>query len=295
MSDMTANSKLRTIVRWGLYPFSWLITLSGITLFLHDVIEPQTAWMLNAGILASLYLVIERLVPYEERWSMTLPSFISDIKFVIINTSFVNGFSAILAFFTISLSSNNQGVASEWPLLVQVIVCLLIFEVINYSLHRTMHEAKGRVGEFLWRAHAAHHLPPRLYLIMHAVFHPINGAIIISLAIITPIWIMGYSQSAVTVFFMVNGLHGLLSHFNVDVRMGWFNYILVGPELHRYHHSADVGEAKNYGATLSIYDQLFGTFVYHPGTPPVDLGVAESSGFPDYDRTLAVLKLPFVR
>ena len=77
--------------------------------------------------------------------------------------------------------------------------------------------------------------------------------------------------------------------------MGWFNYIFVGTELHRYHHSAEINESKNYGATLSIYDQLFGTFVYHPGRPPAQLGVAEPSGFPDYDQTLAVLKLPFLK
>lgn len=281
------------VVRWGLYPFSWLITLSGITLFLHDVVEPKTAWVINAGILASLYLVIERVVPYEKRWSMTMPSFISDIKFAAINSGFITGLSAALALFTISISGNNQGMASEWPPLVQLIACFLIFEAFNYSLHRTMHEAKGTLGKFLWRVHAAHHLPPRLYLIMHAVFHPINGIIIAGLAIIMPIWLVGYSQEVVTMFFMINGLHGLISHFNVDIRMGWFNYILVGPELHRYHHSADVNEAKNYGATLSVYDQLFGTFVYHPGTPPEQLGVSESAGFPDYDRTMAVLKLPF--
>ncbi|MBL4766772.1 MAG: hypothetical protein JKY94_03535 [Rhodobacteraceae bacterium] len=50
--------------------------------------------------------------------------------------------------------------------------------------------------------------------------------------------------------------------------------------MYLYHHSADVNEAKNYGATLSIYDQLFGTFVYHPGIPPKEFGVHPNSGQP---------------
>jgi sterol desaturase/sphingolipid hydroxylase (fatty acid hydroxylase superfamily) len=174
-----------------------------------------------------------------------------------------------------------------------VITALLVFEALNYAMHRAMHEMKGPVGRFLWLSHAAHHLPPRLYLIMHAVFHPINAVFIQTFAIILPIWLMGYDQKAVTMFMMINGLHGLISHFNVDVRLGWFNYIFVGPETHRYHHSADVKEAKNYGNTLTIFDILFGTFVYKPGKPPAELGVDANAGFPSYDKTLSVLAMPF--
>ncbi len=74
---------------------------------------------------------------------------------------------------------------------------------------------------------------------------------------------------------------------------GWLNYIFVGTELHRYHHSADVSEARNYGATLSVFDRLFGTFVYHPGLPPQALGFDASTGLPACERTFAVLALPF--
>ena len=96
-------------------------------------------------------------------------------------------------------------------------------------------------------------------------------------------------------FLMINGMHGLISHFNVDIRMGVANYLFVGPELHRYHHSANVDESKNYGATLSIFDQLFGTFVYNPGKAPKELGVDPATGLPAYERFFAVLKLPFSR
>lgn len=226
---------------------------------------------------------------------MSLKSFLADFKFVALNSALVASTSAILALFTISLSGANQGPASNFPVLTQLIMCLLIFEAINYTLHRAMHEIKGPIGRLMWLTHAAHHLPPRLYLVMHAVFHPINGMVIQIFALILPVWFMGYSQNVVTVFLMINGMHGLISHFNVDVRMGWANYIFVGPELHRYHHSADVDEAKNYGATLSLYDQLFGTFVYHPGVPPKELGVDPSTGLPPYERFFDVLKLPFQR
>ena len=156
-----------------------------------------------------------------------------------------------------------------------------------------MHELQGPIGRFLWRSHAAHHLPPRLYLVMHAVFHPFNAIIVQGLVITLPIWLMGYGLRAVAMFMMINGLHGVISLFNVDIRAGWMNYIFVGPEIHRYHHSADVNEAKNFGNTLSIYDVLLGTFVYCPGIPPADLGVRSDTGLPAYERFFAVMALPF--
>jgi hypothetical protein len=42
-----------------------------------------------------------------------------------------------------------------------------------------------------------------------------------------------------------------------------------------------------------IYDLLFGTFVYHPGVPPADLGVSTATGLPPYERFFAVMALPF--
>jgi sterol desaturase/sphingolipid hydroxylase (fatty acid hydroxylase superfamily) len=283
----------RILVRYGLYPLSWAVALSGFHLIWTTDIEPRQIWGAVAGSLALLYLIVEWLLPYEQRWAMTWRSFLADFRFAFINTIFVAGLSAGLALFAIGISGDLTGPARHWPPFLQLVSCLLIFEGINYTLHRLMHEAKGWPGTLLWSVHAAHHLPPRLYLVMHAVFHPVNGVIIQGLAIILPIWLMGYDQRVVTMFLIINGMHGLISHFNVDVRMGWLNYVFVGPELHRYHHSARVDEAKNYGATLSVFDWLFGTFVYHPGIPPKNLGVAPSSGLPPYERTWAVLKLPF--
>lgn len=296
MDDVQSTAKtdqsLRTMVRWGLYPASWAVVLVALAV-LETGAEPRLVWGVCVGVLAATYLMVEFLIPYEKRWSMTLRSFFSDLKYAGLNSIFLSGLSAFFAVFAISIAGRTDGVASDWSLPLQVVTCLLIFEACNYLIHRTMHEGKGVVGAFLWRMHAAHHLPPRLYLVMHAVFHPLNGVVIQAFAIILPIWAMGYSEKAVVVYLIINGMHGLISHFNVDVRMGWATYIFVGPELHRYHHSADVNEAKNYGATLSVYDQLFGTFVYHPGTPPRELGVDPSLGLPAYETILPVMALPF--
>jgi sterol desaturase/sphingolipid hydroxylase (fatty acid hydroxylase superfamily) len=290
---MTPDTTLRRLVRWGLYPASWAIVLFGfhrINAWGHD---PRMVWGQTVGVLLPIYLAIEIMLPYQKRWAMTWASFRADLKFVVMNAGSSALISAALAYVTITTAGDHTGPATGWPLPLQLLACLLIFEAANYALHRAMHELGGPLGRFLWRSHAAHHLPPRLYLVMHAVFHPINAVFIQTLAITLPIWVMGYDAKTVAMFFMINGMHGLISHFNVDVRMGWFSYVFAGTETHRYHHSAAVTEAKNYGATLMIYDLLFGTFVYRPGVAPAELGTPADSGLPTYERFGAVMALPF--
>src|SRR5207247_10960014 len=85
----------------------------------------------------------------------------------------------------------------------------------------------------------------------------------------------------------------LISHCNVDIRAGWFNYLLVGTELHRFHHSANLSESKNYAVTLSFLDVVFGTFYYRPGSLPERLGVVDPSAYPNSEEFWKVMKLPF--
>jgi sterol desaturase/sphingolipid hydroxylase (fatty acid hydroxylase superfamily) len=287
------DSMIRRLVRWGLYPASWAAVLFGFHRIIAWGDDPRAVWGQTTGALLAVYLLVEFTLPYEKRWAMTWPSFRADLKFVVSNAATLAAISAGLAYFTISTAGTHPGPASSWPIPAQLAAALLIFEAINYTLHRAMHQMRGPVGRFLWRSHAAHHLPPRLYLVMHAVFHPINALIIQGLAIILPVWAMGYGPEAAAMFLMINGMHGLISHFNVDIRAGWANYLFVGTELHRYHHSAVVSDAGNFGATLSIFDIAFGTFVYRPGLPPAELGVDPASGLPAYERYGAVMALPF--
>lgn len=290
-----SDSTGRLFVRWGLYPLLWVINLGTFYLIWYTDAAPAKLSSISVGCVFLLCFAAEFLYPHDKRWAMTWRSLWSDLKFAVPNSLALRVLGFAFGYIGISASGGLPGPANDWPLPVQLVSCLLIFEGFNYGVHRAMHELPGRFGAWLWRVHAAHHLPPRLYLVMHAVFHPINALIIRGLVIVLPIWVMGYDQQVIAMFGMIMALHGIISHFNVDMRMGWANYLFVGPELHRYHHSARSDEAKNYGATLSVFDQLFGTFVYRPGEAPRDLGVHPDSKLPDYDRIGAVMALPFRR
>lgn len=292
---MEQDGLVRRIVRWGLYPASWAWIAFGLYAFLRMNVDERPAWVLITLPLLLSYLAIELILPMQRRWSMSWRNLLPDIVYIGLAGASIALLSTALALISITLSGQADGPARDWPLWLQVPVLFLVFEFMNYHIHRAMHELRGPLGRLLWHIHAAHHLPRRLYLLMHAVSHPLNAVAIQGLAIILPIWIMGYRPDAVLIFLVVNAFHGILSHFNVDLRMGWANYLFVGPELHRYHHSADISEAKNYGATLSVWDQLFGTFVYRPGEAPQNLGTDPDDALPDYGQIHTVLTLPFRR
>ena len=290
---MNDNSLARRIIRWGLYPASWAWIAAGLWYVLHTQADERPAWILITLPLLLTYLVLELTVPLERRWSMTWRNLLPDITYIGLSGATVALTSTGLAMLSFTISGPADGPASTWPLWIQVPVLFLVFEFLNYHIHRGMHELQGPIGRILWQVHAAHHLPDRLYLLMHAVSHPLNAVFIQGIAIILPIWLMGYQPEVVLIFLVVNAFHGIVSHFNVDVRLGWASYVFVGPEVHRYHHSAKISEAKNYGATLMIWDQIFGTFVYRPGTPPAELGTDPYAELPDYRNIVSVLSLPF--
>ncbi len=292
---MIANQKIRTIVSWTIYPFSWLILLAVYFGAEAGYYKLEITPSILGGFLIVFYLICERVIPYEAKWQMTWRSFLSDLKYLISTSAFSAVIGAAMAYFTITVSNNNNGIASHWPFLVQLIACILIYDALEYATHRAMHELPGATGKFLWRVHAAHHLPPKVYIMMHAVFHPLNVLNNNFLVMTLPIWLMGYDPHVVTLFILINTLNGLISHFNVDVRLGWLNYVMVATELHRYHHSADIDEAKNFGANVPFYDLLFGTFVYRPGVPPKNLGVLHDTKYPDYGDYAKVLALPFTK
>lgn len=285
---------LRTVVRWSVYPFCWLVAASFYSGAWQGQLHWSAALTLSNGSLIVLLIGTELLIPYQRRWGASWRSFFTDLKYMAVNGAFLGAVRFGLALVAISAAGTSTGPASEWPVWLQVVSALVIFEALQYTVHRYMHVGESPVGLFLWRLHCAHHLPQKLYVTMHVVGHPLNGLLIQTLVMVLPIWFMGYGEAASTAFFMLTGMHGLIAHFNVDVRMGFMNYLFVGTELHRHHHSSALKEAQNFGAVLSIFDQLFGTFVYRPGDAPAELGAVNKHRYPDYQNLVETLRFPFV-
>lgn len=288
-----AERRLRSAVRWGLYPLllAWTAGCVAYGLAHPDALTAVLA--VKAGVMVALLLVLEWRVPYERRWGMTWRHlWRRDLVFVAMNGAALALINYGLAALSIAVAAETGGRAGVWPLWLQVLVGLVAFEAMQYWTHRWMHFGGGRLGNFLWRTHAIHHLPQQLYVVMHAVFHPFNGIAVRLLVQLAPLWLIGYGPEAAFVIGSIVALCGTVSHLNLDVRAGWLNYLFVGPELHRYHHSAEGQNATNLATALSPFDWLFGTFEYHPGVAPRELGLREEDGYPGQHAPLQSALFP---
>lgn len=246
-----------------------------------------------AGVRLALCVIVEFSFPMKKAWKMSWRSFFRDLKYVGVGLLSFRLIDFILGLILINASEGNPGLLEDSTILGGFLLTALFFEFFQYWYHRLSHEMPGKLGAFLWKSHAAHHLPEEVYLLMHAVFHPIN-AFFTFFIIQGTLWLMGARQESIFILNLLMSLQGLISHFNVEIKAGPLNYIFIGTELHRNHHSANVEEARNYGAFLTFWDLIFGTFSYNPNKAPERLGVAEPELYPKSTEILKVLALPFI-
>lgn len=283
------------LIQYGLYPLLFLAMLGYAALELSQPAgEIGRYYGYYLAALVVVMLAVETLHPLRAEWKMTRASFLRrDLPFML-----VGGLTLGLANYAAGWLILHFGLAraeshATLSLAPAVILALLVPDFFWYWVHRYSHEGRGRLGRWFWKMHLAHHLPQQVYLLMHGVAHPVN-TVIVRAILTVPLFFLGFSAEALFVANLVVGLQGFVSHFNVDIRAGWVNYVLMGTELHRYHHSADPAEAKNYAATVSLWDQLFGTFYYRPGRVAQRLGVEHPEQYPRDRELLKVLALPFV-
>ncbi len=248
----------RKIISYTLYP----VLLTSIILIIIAAIHYRWDYKLTYGLttlgLILILMFFEFMLPLSTDWKMTGKSFLRDLKYIIVDAPLIALTKSAFGFFAIYYSENHKGFFSDSPMIISVIGFLVVYEFFQYWYHRLSHNSKGKWGKFLWGVHLAHHLPDKVYVVMHAVFNPIN-AIIMAIIVQTPLVLLGISPEAALA----------------------------------YHHSANMNESKNYGNTLAIWDIVFGTFLYMPGKAPEKLGVEGQEDYPSSNNIFKVISYPF--
>ena len=128
----------------------------------------------------------------------------------------------------------------------------------------------------MWRLHAVHHSPHQLYWLNVGRFHPIEKSIQYAVDSL-PFALLGAPQETLAAYFVFYAINGFFQHSNCRVRLGPLNYVVSGPELHRWHHSKVSAESNNnYGNNLILWDILFGTRWLPKGREVGPLGLHKS-------------------
>jgi sterol desaturase/sphingolipid hydroxylase (fatty acid hydroxylase superfamily) len=146
-------------------------------------------------------------------------------------------------------------IADQW---LSFVAAFLLLDFLEYAVHRCQHALP-----FLWRFHALHHSDPDVDVTTSVRHHPIEyllAAAFFWLAVlglgIPPIFALTYELAMFAA--------AVITHGNISLPE-WVERLLrplvITLDLHLVHHSIEFSrENRNYGAVLSIWDRLFGTY-----------------------------------
>ena len=226
----------------------------------------------------TLITLLEFVIPYRKDWRPDINEVRTDVLFTIVVQIILPrllGFLVAISFLEY-VQEQRLWPGSIWPhhwhVSLQVILMLVSAEFLRYWMHRAAHTWSP-----LWRLHAVHHSPDKLYWINTGRFHPIEKALQFLFDSL-PFILLGISAEVLSIYFVFYALNGFFQHSNVNLRMGLLNYVISSAQLHRWHHSKDINESgTNYGNNLIIWDLVFGSWFLPKDRQVGELGLINRS------------------
>ncbi|OJH34292.1 sterol desaturase family protein [Cystobacter ferrugineus] len=169
----------------------------------------------------------------------------------------------------------GHGFIAALPMWLRLLLLPFIHDFLAYWVHRFQHT------RYFWPFHAVHHSSEDVNWMSLFRFHPVDN-FFMHICRGGGLLIMGFPFTDIalyegTFFFLI----GAFAHANLDVPLlnrAPFKYMLIGPLLHHWHHTADESAAgKNMALAFPFWDRLFGTFML-PEQPPSTYGLSEPMG-----------------
>ncbi len=233
-----------------------------------------SAWLFGFSI---LFLVLERLRP-RHRIALLRRGIFNDLFYLVFNSQYLGvlfGVATARLIATLDgafdLSALKRtvalGVMSEKPFWLQFAVLLVVYDLLQWSIHNVLHRVPR-----LWEFHKVHHSIEELDWIGNWRFHWFEGVFYQAL-LYAPMAFFGFAPRAMFWNGVVGTFVGFFAHANLGINIGWLRYIVNSPEMHQWHHThPDAGpENRNFGLTLAVWDWLFGT-AWLPDHDPERLG-----------------------
>ncbi|MCG8588906.1 MAG: sterol desaturase family protein [Proteobacteria bacterium] len=274
---------MRRAARVLVFPAALVAAFLGARAAFAAGLPPSSVLAAISAVTLVLVTLGERWLPVDPDWNRSRGDLATDVAHSVL-TSFVwreavkIALVAALLPVAIAMAASLDGGLwpDTWPLAAQVGLAALVGEFGHYWAHRLAHERP-----WLWRLHATHHSPERLYWLNAGRDHPL-GLLWTVTASFTPLVLLGASAECLTLLAVLETVVGLFQHANLDTRLGPLNWIFSLSELHRWHHSRLPYEAgHNYGANLIVWDAVFGTrYLPRRRAQPQALGLQDLPAFP---------------
>lgn len=139
---------------------------------------------------------------------------------------------------------------------------LISFLALDFFGGWFVHIVEHKVG-FLWRFHVVHHADNNVDVTTALRHHPVES-ILRGIFFFIGILVSGAPMYAVMIFQTLLVIASQIVHANMSLPR-WLDtvasYIFVSPNMHKvHHHWKQPFTDSNYGAVLSIWDRMLGTF-----------------------------------
>lgn len=146
-------------------------------------------------------------------------------------------------------------------------------DLLYYVFHRASHRVR-----WLWAAHVVHHSSERMNFstaFRQSLMYPIAGM----WAFWLPLAFLGFPPQQIVGVVLINLAFQFFVHTQTIGQLGWLEYVLNTPSIHRAHHARNPRYIdRNYAGVLVIWDRLFGSFVEETRNDPPQYGIVERLG-----------------
>ena len=105
-------------------------------------------------------------------------------------------------------------------------------DLAEYTVHRLFHRVP-----WLWRFHAVHHSSLAMDWLAGSRLHLVDAVVTRALSYV-PIYILGFSETAMFVYVVWVVIQATFIHANVRWKFRPIRWLLATPAFHHWHHSA---------------------------------------------------------
>lgn len=256
LKSQIMSNYLSYFIRYTSYPL--IMGLSVIALL--QVAAGKLSYWSYAPLIAAIAIttvaLLERIQPFEKLWLADHQDTLVDllhatfsIGLIFITAELVHSFRDWLNFPSIW--------SAHWSIGLQLLCAGLIMDFGLWFMHWYSHK-----NPFLWKLHALHHSPERLYWLNGERRHPLS-AIVLGGPGVACVTLIGVPSPVIGAWMTLTAIHLAFQHANLDYSLGPFRHLFSVAEVHRWHHKQGLGR-KNLGECFTLWDHLFRTYYDQP-------------------------------
>lgn len=258
--------------------------------------RPLERLVLLVGGMLLLWL-LEGAIPFltlqykKDKWRHASVNF----SFTLIHLLIHTGFAVLIVLLSDVCRRYGLGLA-HWLNASVFWTIVLSFLVLDFFGGWLVHLVQHKTAP-LWRFHVIHHSDNNVDVTTGLRHHPVES-VLRGLFFLAGVAVAGAPMYAVMIFQTVLVLSTQFTHANLHLPR-WLDkglsYVIVSPGMHKvHHHWQQPYTDSNYGAVLSVWDRLFGTYQFLDRTQ-IRYGLDRYYPNEQDENWLMLMKRPFGR